>query len=227
MIFINTSMFTGDIHIPNLEESCIQDFEIFKLLAKWERECLEFVLGKCLFDQLMDQMEIKTSDSAGKYYALKDDVEQKWKWLVNGRTYQKTDESVSNFEDLSVCGCGCSSGDCEFHDWEGFVTTTPTIVNGEEMEFKDSFIAYYVYFMWCFNNQSRTTGTGEQKPKSKNSEPETNHFKRVDAWNCFFAKVAACASNGRVGLNGFIREHSESFANANCAKIKPLNYWDV
>lgn len=228
MIFVNPSMFTGDIHIPNLEESCIKDYEIFKLISKWEIECLESVLGKCLFDQLMDQMEIKTNEETNsKYYGLKDDADQKWKWLVYGRTYSKTDESVSSFEDLSVCGCGCASGNCEFHVWEGFVTTIPTIINGEVKEFKESFLAYAVYYNWSFHNQSRTTGIGEQKPEAKNSASVPNVTKRIDSFNYFQLKVRQCSKGGKVSLYGFIREHFELYPDVIFTDFKPLNYWNV
>lgn len=226
MIFVNSSMFTGDIHIPNLEEKCIQDVEIYKLISKWERECLEFVLGKCLFDQLMAEIELKTSGTV-KHYGLKESADEKWKWLVEGRTYEKTDESISFFDDLSVCGCGCSSGKCKFHTWDGFVTKTPSIIKNELVEFQESFLAYYIYYMWSFHNETRTTGIGEQKPESKNSVTTFNKTKRVDAFNYFFAKVKMCSRGGRVSLYGFIKEHSELYPDFQGADFKPLNYWDV
>lgn len=228
MIFVDPSMFTGDIHIPNMDEACVQDFETFKLIAKWEKECLELVLGKCLFDQLMEQMEIKTeAETNRKYYALKDNAPQEWKWLTEGRTYKKDDDFVKHFSDLSLCGCGCNSGKCEHHVWDGFVTTTSTIVNGKVMSFKESFLAYYIYFMWSFNNQSRTTGIGEQQPESKNSVTVTNKMKRIDAYNYFYSKVQVCSKAGRTGLYGFINEHSDLYPDFQGTDLEPKNYFDV
>lgn len=228
MIWINTSMFTGDIHIPNLNETCIQDFEIYKLISKWERECLELVLGKCLAEELLEQIELKTDpETEEQSYGFKDDAEDKWKWLVNGRTYEASDEFVTRFMNLSEFGFGCASGGCKKHHWEGFVTTTPSIVNGKAESFQESFLAYYVYFMWSFNNQSRTTGIGEQKPQAKNSEAVNDKLKRVDAWNYFVAKVKLCSRGGRTSLDGFIREHSELFEDFQESHVKLSNYWDV
>ena len=226
MIFVNPSMFTGDILIPNLDEKCIQDFEIFKLISKWELEYLEAVLGKCLLDQLLEQMEIKDGDN-GKYWRLKEDAENKWQWLVNGRTYEKTDESVIDFMDLSDFGCGCSSGKCKFHSWEGFVTTTKTIIKGEIVEFQESFLAHAIYYNWSYFNESRTTGIGEQKPLAKNSTSIYNPMRRIDAYNHFLSKVTQCSKGGRISLYGFIKEHSESFPDFSGANIKFINIWDV
>ena len=58
MYFLNTSFFTGDIFIPNLEQNCVQNVEFYKLMSKWEKEGLELSLGKCLADELLSQFEI-------------------------------------------------------------------------------------------------------------------------------------------------------------------------
>ena len=156
MYFLDQSFFTGDIHIPNLEESCVQNLEFYKLMSKWEKEALELVLGKCLSDELLAQFEIVEGEN-GKEYKLKSDADPKWGYLVNGRKYSETDEDVEYFYDLSVSGCGCSSGNCTVHNWEGIVKSQAIILNGAEVTYKESFLAYYVYYMWTFDNASRTT----------------------------------------------------------------------
>lgn len=229
MIFINPNMFTGELYIPNLNEKCIKDYEILILFSKWEKEALELVLGICMMDALIQQIEVKESEE-GKHYGLKDDADDKWKWLVNGRTYEKTDESVSNFLDLSEFGCGCGCGNisgCPKHYWDGFVTETNLIVDEAETAYKQSFLADYVYFMWAFYNESKTTQSGEQKTVVKNSVSVTNKTKRVDAFNNFYAKVRMCNTGGRVGLHGFIKEHKDLYPDFMENNIKPLNYWDV
>ena len=60
----------------------------------------------------------QSNDLVTIYFGLKDEVDEKWEWLVNGRTYEKTDESVVEFTELSVFGCGCISGNCKSHVWK-------------------------------------------------------------------------------------------------------------
>lgn len=209
MYFLDQSFFTGDIHIPNLDETCVQNYTFFKLMSKWEKEALELSLGKCLSDDLLSQFEI-TGEEGMKEYTLKDGVDDKWEFLINGRNYSKDDEGVSSFSELGF-GCGCNSGNCLTHNWEGIVNENEIIVNGKLETFKESFLAYYVYFMWCFDNASRTTGTGEQVPDSKNSSGISNKAKRIAAWNYFYTLVRGCQSGGKTGLHIFLKEHSELF----------------
>lgn len=219
-------MFTGDIHIPNLEEGCIQDLEFYKLIAKWEIECLELVLGKCLADELLSQYEI-TGDEGKKKYTLKTDSDPKWKLLIDGHKYSEGDEFVTEFSSSLPCGCGCSDSSCEKHFWEGLVTETKTILQGNEVAFKESLIAYYIYYQWSFNNLSKTTGTGEQVPESKNSVYASNKFKRTSAFNYFWTKVRHCESGGKVGLHLFLKEHSELFSNFEEICFKNHNLYDL
>lgn len=210
MYFLDLSFFTGDIHIPNLEESCVQNLEFYKLMSKWEKEALELVMGKCLSDELLEQFEIVEGDN-GKEYKLKSDADPKWGYLVNGRKYSETDEDVDDFYDLSVSGCGCSSGNCTVHNWEGIVKRQTIILNGAEVTYKESFLAYYVYYMWCFDNASRTTGVGEQLPEAKNSTSVSNRSKRISAWNYFWTWTRGCQRGGQTGLHIFLKEHAGLF----------------
>ncbi|MCZ2084811.1 MAG: hypothetical protein LC112_11115 [Flavobacteriales bacterium] len=210
MYFLDNSFFTGDIFIPNLEETCIKNVEFYKLMSKWEKECLELVLGKCLSDELLSQFEIVTGEN-GKEYKLKIDADPKWSYLIDGRKYQSTDELVINFADLSAYGCGCYESKCTVHNWEGIVKEQTILLQGAEATFKESFLAYYVYFMWCFDNASKTTGVGEQMPEAKNSTGITNKAKRIAAWNYFYTWVRGCQKGGKIGLHLFIKEHAEAF----------------
>lgn len=226
MYFVDPSMFTGDIHIPNLEEKCVQDLEVFKLFAKWERECLELVLGKCLADELLNQFEI-TGNAGAKKYTLRTGSDPKWNWLISGRKYRNGDESVSEFADSMPCGCGCSGSECEHHFWEGLVYETKLLIAGNEVSFKESLIAYYVYYMWSFNNLSQTTGTGEQVPESKNSIYTSNKIKRTSAFNYFWTKVRHCEIGGKVGLHLFLKEHFGAYPNFEEVCFKNLNLYDL
>lgn len=226
MYFVDPSCFTGDINIPNLEEKCIQDFEILKLIAKWERECLELVLGKCLADELLSQFEI-TGEGGAKKYTLKTDSDPKWKLLINGRKYKEDDEFVTGFTNSLPCGCGCSDSECEHHFWEGLTYETNTIVLGNEATFKESLIAYYIYYMWSFHSLSITTGTGEKDAESKNTTNVSNKIKRTSAFNYFWQKVRFCEIGGKVGLHMFLREHSGLFPNFEEICFKNINLYDV
>ena len=228
MIFINPSMFTGDRHIPNLDEKCVKDYEIYKLLAKWEISGLEMSLGKCLLDNLRSQLEIKTNEDNGEqYYGLKESADEKWGWLINGRSYTSEDLGVSDFQNLQKYGCGCAPQGCSTHIWEGFVTTTTLLIEGVETTFQESFLADYVYYNWSFFNESRTTGVGQQVPKSKNSSFVTNKPERTEAFNSFWAKVKKCSFGGRVGLHGFLKEHTELFQDFQENHFNAINLWDV
>lgn len=55
--------------------------------------------------------------------------------------------------------------------WEGFLSV---VYNP---------IAYYVYYMIQQDSFSTTSGTGEARPKSENSDIHTPHDKMVRAWN--------------------------------------------
>lgn len=226
MYFLNNSFFTGDIFIPNLEETCTKNVEFYKLMSKWEKEALELSFGKCLSDELLDQFEIVDGEG-GKEYRLKEDSDPKWDYLVNGRKYAETDELVSDFADLSGCGCGCYEGKCEYHNWEGIVRQQTIILGGGEVTYKESFLAYYVYYMWCFNNASKTTGVGEQLPQAANSIGVTNHAKRIVAWNYFYSWVRGCTKGGIIGLHRFIKEHSDSFENFEEICFKNQNIYGI
>ena len=213
MYFLDHSFFTGDIFIPNLEETCVKNVEFYKLMSKWEKEALELVLGKCLADELLEQIEIVDGEN-GKEYKLKSDADPKWSYLVSGRKYSEKDEGVGEFYDLSASGCGCTSGVCTVHNWEGLVRSQTVIINGQTATYKESLLAYYVYYMWTFDNASKTTGVGEQLPEAKNSQTVSNRVKRISAFNYFWTWTRGCQRGGHTGLHIFIKEHAglyESF----------------
>ena len=227
MIFIDQSFFTGGLHIPNLENSSVKDYEFYKLATEWELECLELSLGKCLAEELISQFEI-VGEEGSKKYQLKTDADTKWKHLIEGRKYSKTDDLVNYFSNLSVLGCGINSNkDCEYHFWEGIVKESELLIEGSLKKFKTSFISDYVYYKWSFHSESTTTGTGERKVESKNSTIVSNKFKRTTAYNSFWEKVKSFEKGGKVGLHMFIKEHNESFENFIENDFNYQNIWDV
>lgn len=216
MYFVDPSMFTGDIFIPNLEEKCTQDIQIFKLISKWEKECLELILGKALAAELLDQFEI-TGEDGSKEFTLKSDAETKWTHLIEGRKYQEEDDLVTEFLDTSS----------SLHYWDGLITKTDTLRSGQVITYKESLIAYYIYFMWCLNNISQTTGTGEMIPKVKNSVSVSSKMKRTSAFNYFWTKVRCYDSAGNVGLHMFLKEHRSTFPSFEELPFKNMNIYDI
>lgn len=210
MYLLDFSFFTGNIHIPNLQENCFKDYSFYKLLSKWEKEGLELILGKNLSDELISQFEI-TGEEGSKKMQLKSNVDQKWKFLIDGRKYQKDDEFVSRYFQLSNYGCGCKVSNLPYHVWDGLIQKQTIIIDGKEATFKESLLAYYVYYRWTFDNASVTTGVGEQLLNAKNSSNVSNIHKRVSAFNYFFSLVRYCGDTGKVGLQLFLKEHAELF----------------
>lgn len=85
---------------------------------------------------------------------LKSDAPQKWKDLVNGVTYTY-------------------SGDT--YTWKGLLT--------KEGAFKESVLAYYVYYNYFLNNLSQVSSFGEVKASSVNSENVNPTAKSIAIWN--------------------------------------------
>ncbi|WP_390452258.1 hypothetical protein [Chryseobacterium sp. Alg-005] len=204
----------------------MKNYEIYKLISKWEIEALELVLGKCLADELLEQFEI-TGVEGSKEFKLKDNADPKWKFLIEGRKYQESDSGVSDFYDLTSMGCGCRTSTCPHHKWEGIIKKVPLIIEGKEEHYKESLLAYYVYYMWTYDNASRTSVAGEQKIKVKNSFSVSNQTKRISAFNYFWSWVRACTYGGKVGLHVFLKEHSELFPSFEEIKFQNQNIYGI
>lgn len=186
MLFLDKSFFYGDIHIPNLDEKAVSLTQVDLLLSKWEKEAFTLLLGSDLYNEFKSQL---TTDTEGKII-VKEDADVKWKELLNGGN-------------VSDCDC-CKK------KWGGIVSYDDVLYNGEIHKRKSSLLAYYAYFAWSLSKNTNTTGTGEQKPKTKNSEWLNNVRKRTMAWNRF-------VSEGRR-LQQFAKCKFDNFCGAN------LNY---
>lgn len=141
-MIITTTYFKGDIYLPQakpnmLEENGVQDDVIFFINENSE-ECVLRCLGLNLFNSFSEQLD------SLKENGLKDDVDEKWDFLLNGKKY--TDSKGVDKK------------------WRG--------IRFKQIGSQDyvSFIAYYVFYKYQFYLQSQTTSTGQKKVKSENSE---------------------------------------------------------
>tara|TARA_R110002153_G_scaffold236215_1_gene390338 strand:- start:235 stop:879 length:645 start_codon:yes stop_codon:yes gene_type:complete len=85
---------------------------------------------------------------------LKEEAPQKWKDLVDGTQYDYSGETYT---------------------WKGLRTI--------EGAFKESVLAYYVYYHYFLNNLSQVSSFGEVKASSVNSENVNPSAKLVATWN--------------------------------------------
>lgn len=216
-MFTRVSNFTyGDLKIANIQTTYINnDIELQIYLQTQEENCLRMILGDCMYDDLMDNVEL---DPNG-YYQLKVDAEEKWDWLLNGLTYEATDPIISG-----GCGCGCHSGNCSKHKWDGLVRKVATVAQTDVIE---SLMAPYIYYNWSISERTMVTGVGEAKGKAQNTTQESSMYRRIDAWNDFVKRVDFGWPNTRVSLNQFLKEHQGEFANAQTVCMDTRTYWNI
>lgn len=217
MYFTNKTYYTGDIFIANLKEKC-DDLTFFAYDAELEEECLRITLGDCLFNELIDQLEW---DETANIYKLKDGVDEKWGWLINGHTYAKDDlseEALSSL-DYSLCGCGCDNDNCDTFHWDGIIKVIdrripPTTINGEVangVKVYRSYLAEYIYWKWSLSTDTFTSSTGEKTSKTKGTDQASNSDKRIAAHNRFVSWVIDCNSHGKVGLYTFVQHFKDLY----------------
>lgn len=202
----STKHFHTETFIENLEDCLNQSPALSLLLEESEEEVLRLVLGDCLYEEFKEQFE-PTTDG----FKLKAGVADKWKWLLNGRTYD-----YDGYKPYP-CGCGCVSSNCKKIEYPGMVKTFR--VNATRT-FEKNYLAYYIYYQWKTINETITAGTGEQLPEVKNSTTVYNKKKRYNAWNRFADWVHE--------LNAFLHHHKEDFPNASpVCRIHRLNIYDI
>lgn len=212
-MFTRLSQFTyGQYHIPNIQTvSNNNDTALLIHIQKYEEEALRMVIGDCLYREFISNLEI---DENG-FYTLKEDADEKWDWLLNGHTYE-TESSVS--------GCGCQSGNCKTHVWNGIVRKVAKV---EDKDVFESLLAPYVYFQWNMNYRTLSTGVGEAKGIANGTVLVSSREKRVDSWNDFIAGISIGFPNSRVSLYQFLNEHKDLFPDFQTVCLKPITYWDI
>jgi len=163
MYLIDASYFNREIAIPNVNElQGNSATELTEFIDGKVRLLLQEVLGYDLFTDL-------NSDITNG--VLKTDAEQKWKDLVNGKTYIKNGKN---------------------YRWKGLLFTEGT--------FKSSLLADYVYYFWLESKLTDMTGVGEVMQVSKNAVSVNSTQRLTNTWNRFVNSVNGGESYGRRGI---------------------------
>lgn len=214
-MFTRLSQFTyGNYQIANIDTTAINNNTALLIhIQKEEENALRMVMGECLYNDLMDNVE----KDANGYYIVKEDADDKWKWLVNGHSYDATSSSCN-------CGCGCDSGKCSKHVWRGLFYKVATV---ESVDVYESILAPYVFYQWSLNYRTLNTGVGEAKGIAQNTTQATASDKRVDAWNEFVQAISFGYPNSRVSLYQFLSEHRELFSDYQTVCLNTMTYWDI
>jgi len=149
MYLIDASYFIREIHIPNVNES-----------NNGSGETLDYFIDEKVRLLLSTKALGGTLFTAFNSYVangvLLNTAPQKWKDLVNGKTYTKNDKN---------------------YIWEGLLQTKGT--------FKKSLLAYYTYYYWLMDNVSLMSGLGEVRGEAKNAIGVNSTQRLVTIWNEF------------------------------------------
>jgi hypothetical protein len=211
-MFTRLSNFSyGSYRIANIDSGCDANasIEMTIHLQKYEQEFLRMVLGECLYAELLENLE---TDGNG-YYELIETAEEKWSWLVNGKSYTAT-----------LNNCGCSSTSCSTHKWDGLIRKVATVQSESIWE---TIMAPYIYFNWALNYRTLNLGVGEGSGTSNGATQENTSNKRVDAWNEIVTSVNYGYPNGRVSLNQFLQDHQTEFPTAQTVCPNLMTYYDI
>jgi hypothetical protein len=172
---INNSFFKGDIYLPqarptiSAEVSDI-DQELIDFIHEYEEECLSSCLGGLY-------LEFKSNLDLSKPNGLVDLADEKWDWLLNGRSsYVDQEGKVRSFKGIRY-------------------------KTGISDEYDKSLIAYYIYYNYKRSNYVSSTGIGDSIPKARNAEVVTPNIKTNKAWRSFYKLVVGEANKPKVYFN--------------------------
>jgi hypothetical protein len=212
-MFTRISNFTyGNYRIANIEADALDNnIELLIHIQKYEQESLRLLLGDSTYEEFMSNLEL---DSNG-FYKVISTADQKWGWLLNGRSYTATALD-------SGCNCGCQSNGK--HHWAGLVKKVATI---QEKDVFETLMASYIFYNWSLNYRTLNLGVGEGRSESKSATPESSKNKRVDAWNEFVQWAYFGYSCTNVSLSNFLQNHKEEFPNVNEITLQPMTYYDI
>lgn len=205
-MFTRISNFTyGAYRIANIDTvGANNNIELILHIQKFENECLRLILGECLYEDLMSNVE---KDADG-YYKLKDSVDAKYGWLLFGHKYED--------------GCYCDS-QCKNKIWQGLVRQIAEIENTKIFE---TIMSSYIYFHWSLNYRTLNVGVGEAKGSASNTVVENTRNKRVDAWNKMVQDVAFGFTNANVSLYQFLDNFKDDFPTGERVCFKTMTYYD-
>lgn len=147
-MLIDKTYFQGDISIPNLQEVQHENDLVQILIESKSYSLLESVLGRDNVLGLQANLDVN-----GK---LKPDTDQKWKDLVNGKSYTENDQ--------------------KFY-FKGLVQ--------EGSLYKTSMIADFVFTEWLRETRSQQTEIGEVVVSGQNAVNVNSTSKLVTVWNRF------------------------------------------
>ena len=212
-MFTRLSNFTyGNYRIANIQADALDDnIELLIHIQKYEQESLRLLLGDSTYEEFISNLEL---DSNG-FYKVKSTADQKWDWLLNGKSYTATTVD-------SGCNCGCQNNE-NLH-WTGLVKKVATIQDKDVFE---TLMASYIFYNWSLNYRTLNLGVGEGRSDSKSATPESSKNKRVDAWNEFVQWAYFGYSCTNVSLSKFLQNHKEEFPNVNEIFLQPMTYYDI
>lgn len=148
----------GKLFIPNITSNAsvtgnvpTASADIESYIARYEEDLLLHALGLENYEALKAAIE---NDAA-----FAEPENEKWKDLVNGKTY--------TFEGVQV-------------KWAGLRTM--------EGELKTSLIADYVFYHYLIDDFQHYSTVGIQKEKAKNAEPQSPNLKLTQVWRDFIHK---------------------------------------
>lgn len=219
MYFVDTSVFRSDIRIPNLEEHCLTNELISIEIDRYELECLYTILGVCLTDELISQLEL-----VGGKWKFKTTTPQKFIDLVFGKTYISNNENYSN--------CNCDFSGCNILKFNGLVTKSKYVNSvGQEVEYlQSSIIAYYIYYNWREIYKTSTEQVGESSLRSSQYSPsEIGWYQKYHkSKRLFWNLTNGCLNNGLVSLYKYLEDHRVDFPNwsGKCLGNEP-NAWGL
>lgn len=230
MLLIDKPLFVEEIFIPFTSECT--DSTYILMFAKQQRECLESILGNCLYNELKQQFEYNTEatddDPMWVKWKLVEGVDKKWKWLVYGHTYEASERVNTQIPQWYGkhwhCDCGCK-GECDKYHWRGLISLYSTQITSTSAVLEaSSLIAYYAYYNFSLQTNTITTTTGEKVADNHNLTSVSNITKRVKSYNKFVSMVQSCEAGGRVGLYKFLSDFSDLFPEweGKCLRYKSL-----
>lgn len=162
MYLIDESYFIKDLQVPNKGVSLdVQgnDVSLEWYIDKYARQLLQNALGNVLFDDLNSDITNGALDAG---------ADQKWKDLVNGKSYTYHGKT---------------------YKWKGLIFT--------EGAFKGSILAQYTYYHWHKDQLSRMSGMGETKGSAVNSQAVNSTSKSVKSWNDYISMYQGNVSTTR------------------------------
>lgn len=169
MYLIDASYFIREIHVPNVNES---NTDSGVKLEYFIDEKVRLLLStKALGNVLFTEFNGYVANGV-----LSNTAPQKWKDLVNGKTYTKDGES---------------------YVWEGLLQTKGT--------FPKSLLAYYTYYYWLMDNVSLLGGVGEVRGEAKNAISVNSTQRLVKVWEDFvkmYQGENACYNGVKYIYNG-------------------------